>query len=121
MLYTFLTWIAASFALVAFPVSATPPQGCLENSKGQRWCEGLPVRYNSNPVRDTPKSDLWVHPATVKSFPKLYEPVGQQVAALPVDEFLPGYRPRVTFNGEPWVGVLPKSKQTELTPYKPAQ
>lgn len=107
MLYTFLTWIAAGFALVAFPVSATPPPGCLENSKGQRWCEGLPVRYNPNPVRDTAKADPWVHPATVKSVPKLYQSPGQQVSALPVDEFLPGYRRPNYDNSSPWVGVLP--------------
>lgn len=106
MLYTFLTWIAAGLVLAAFPVAAAPPLGCLENAKGQRLCEGFPLRFNPNPVRDQPKAEAWVHPATINATPRLYQPAGQQVASLPVDEFLPWYRARSYEDAVPWVGVL---------------
>lgn len=118
MLFTFLTWIAASFALVAFPVDAAPPSGCLENSKGQRWCDSFAKRFNPAVVRDRLEPVPWVHPATVKAAPKLYESPGQQVAALPVDEFLPGYRKPNYDASMPWVGVLPAGTQTPLSEKK---
>jgi len=63
----------------------------MENAQGQRWCEANKVSFK----RKAPDSDVltfepWVHPAYKKSS-ELPQPIGQQVAQIPMDKFLTRY------------------------------
>lgn len=81
-------WKAAGFFLAVFPAHAAPPNGCIENSAGARWCEHWEKHtLEKNQVFSDP------HPATVVRPPQPYHPVGQIVASLPVSGLLPGYAP----------------------------
>lgn len=70
--------------------SASPPLGCVENSKGQRWCQSSKAHFKRTPPETDALQLGWVHPA-FKVNRQLPEPVGRQVAVLPVELFLPQY------------------------------
>jgi len=67
---------------------------------------GFPVKFIREGVRPDPVQPVFVHPATLPVVPKLYEPIGAQVAVIPVEKLLPDY----------W---LPRKSQLGIVVQKP--
>lgn len=110
------TWLALVAFFVTTSIHAAPPLGCVENSKGQRWCEGSSKHFQREaPQRDSEPFEPWLHPATKKAVLALFQPVGRVVEPLPIDQFLPGYTIPNPNKSEPWVGILPAHLPTSLT------
>lgn len=107
----FLMGAVVALTGVTASAFAAPPLDCVENAKGQRWCMSSGVSFQRVP----PKPDEYVlptiHPATIKST-KIYQPVGQQVASIPLEKLLPIYQHQtrnslgVHLQTEPFIGFI---------------
>jgi len=87
----FITGVTAGFFLAVSSSFAAPPLGCWEKADGVRWCESFGVRYRRDALRPDIPETVTVHPATLKTTVPIYQPVGPQVASIPVDKLLPQY------------------------------
>ena len=88
-------WITAGLVLAVFPSFATPPLGCLEDSRGRRWCDHDQPKSERYQKTETIDENYvpWVHPDTVKrdSYPPI-SGVGPQVKPIDAAKLLP-HRP----------------------------
>jgi len=85
-----IAWGAAGLVLAVSPIFAAPPLGCLENSRGARWCTSYD-NDRAEAVGSVPVLSSGPHPATIKKPPRPFEPVGAIVKPIRITEFLPDY------------------------------